>query len=747
MTTRVSTVADGVTTLFSIPFPYLDRDHVKVMLNGVLQSPSEYTWPTSSSIQFIAPPDPGARVTRYRETPSDPLTIYQSGSVLTRDQLEVDSLQALYRSEEAEEVALRLPVNHLANTLLPSPEPLTLIGWDASATQAVNYDLETFGLQLAAGAQYQAGVLAGQTALTLEVPEPFGIQAVFYNGVFQAPESYTHDGTSFQFNEPFPADGLVSVLATVVALGATPDASELTYTASGGTSRSLQSRLSDSISAADYAAPADAVARAVAVSGAVYWPAGDHAASGSVAGLWDVQHSGPGRLVRGAVILPMTRVESSTVTLYVDPAGDDANDGLTSDAPLATISRALAIFTDHGSRGRWTIQLAAGTYTENIAASSLTPMEFPLDIRGPTVGHPNVPTAVIAAANTAADVATFSEGGWYRLYDVLLSGATSASGLNVQRCRVTATNVHISGCLNAAVNQHGALLGAVGGIWTGLGAGVANGWGYRSFYNATHSLVASSAAGALVIEDYEVGMLLNEGVQGHLDYTIVQDCGTGIRWNRGAGACNTLGMTLRRNGVGIEANNQWFNNGIVFGTGADANTVNVRTAGSAPEFDYRANDYKSKTKRLQESVYGVSHTGTTAATVVYEFDDIRPWMVSEGGDATEIIAVLNNAASAGTISVNFFMWDGTTEDFLAGVALPAGTTHATVRGLIHFASANGQRCAVSAVHNAGASMGAYGTGVLNLKDKSCSIRMKVVLSNAADTATFPFIETHSTLGG
>lgn len=124
MTTRVSTVADGVTALFSVPFPYLDRSHVKVMLDGVTQPASAYSWITEGSIQMVSTPSNGVKVTIYRETPSSALTVYQSGSVLTRDQLEVDSLQALYRTEEAEGVSIRLPADHTADLLLPPLVPL-----------------------------------------------------------------------------------------------------------------------------------------------------------------------------------------------------------------------------------------------------------------------------------------------------------------------------------------------------------------------------------------------------------------------------------------------------------------------------------------------------------------------------------------------------------------------------------------------------------------------------------------------
>ncbi len=597
---------------------------------------------------------------------------------------------------------------------------------------------------------YVMSVSAGETEVDFSGTIAAGVVGqVFYNGIYQQPNAYIEAGYVLTFDEPFPADGEIAVSVTTVPYNSVSTANMSYLAAGSGTqSRSVKSRLDDVVSVASFPTPANAVAHATLIGGELYWPAGDWTAAASVPGLWEVEHCGPGRLLRGAATLPFSPGESDEIALYVDPTGNDANDGLTTTAPLLTIQRAVDIFVAHGSRGRWTINLAAGTYTENVSVSSLTPMEFPLDVRGPSVGgHPNVPAAVIEAAVTANDVFALSDSAWCRLYDVQLSGATTGAGVNVQRGRCTLANVHIEGCLGGVVNQHGATLGAVGGIWSGLGKATVGGIGYASFYNATHSLVAASQAAALVIEDYEKGLLINEGAQGHLDYTVVQDCATGIQWQRGAGACNTDSMTIKRCDVGIEARNQWFNNGITFGTGADANTVNVRCAGDAPEFDFRTSDYSSRTRRLQQTTYDVSHTGTVAATQVWTFTDLRPWMISEGGDLCEIVAVLSNAATLGTVGVSVFLWDGTTEDFLSGVALPIGTTNAQIRALIHFSGAAVQRSSVAAIHNAGALCGAYGTGALNLKDKTGALRIKITLSNAADTVTFCFIELNTTLGG
>lgn len=151
MATRSTVVANGTAFIFSVPFPYQARSDVKVTLNGVLLADTEYTWATSSSISLNTVPASGVKVTIYRETPSGPRTIYQSGSVLTRDQLEVDSLQALYRTEEAAEQTLRLSGDDTANPVLPPLVPLSALVVNPEGTGIEMGDTDITGDMLLRG--------------------------------------------------------------------------------------------------------------------------------------------------------------------------------------------------------------------------------------------------------------------------------------------------------------------------------------------------------------------------------------------------------------------------------------------------------------------------------------------------------------------------------------------------------------------------------------------------------------------
>lgn len=102
----VRSAASGSTDTFSVPFGYLDKSHVKVYLNGVLQvQDTDYTWPTTGSIQFTSGnPAMGTLVERRRVTPTDQLTVFSPGNLASPD-LNRGDLQPLYLAQEADDKA------------------------------------------------------------------------------------------------------------------------------------------------------------------------------------------------------------------------------------------------------------------------------------------------------------------------------------------------------------------------------------------------------------------------------------------------------------------------------------------------------------------------------------------------------------------------------------------------------------------------------------------------------------------
>lgn len=98
MTTRVTVPASGA--VYTVPFPYLDKAHVKVNVGGTLTT--AFTWETAGSIRLTTIPTTG-NVEIYRKTPAVPLVDFQNGAVLTESDLDTANKQSLYLAEEVDE--------------------------------------------------------------------------------------------------------------------------------------------------------------------------------------------------------------------------------------------------------------------------------------------------------------------------------------------------------------------------------------------------------------------------------------------------------------------------------------------------------------------------------------------------------------------------------------------------------------------------------------------------------------------
>lgn len=96
-------LADPQNRQFDIDFPYLDKGHVKVLVDGTASL--QYEWANDYRIQLDEVPEVGQVVTFVRETsPETRLVDYQTGSVLSEEILDQDSLQGFYLAQEANDI-------------------------------------------------------------------------------------------------------------------------------------------------------------------------------------------------------------------------------------------------------------------------------------------------------------------------------------------------------------------------------------------------------------------------------------------------------------------------------------------------------------------------------------------------------------------------------------------------------------------------------------------------------------------
>lgn len=97
---NVSYTGDGVTTDFTVTFPYIITSYVKVTLDNVLTT--AYTWVNTSTIRFNAAPAAGVVVKFRRETPRDVrLVDFVDAGILTEVDLDAAMNQIYYVLQEA----------------------------------------------------------------------------------------------------------------------------------------------------------------------------------------------------------------------------------------------------------------------------------------------------------------------------------------------------------------------------------------------------------------------------------------------------------------------------------------------------------------------------------------------------------------------------------------------------------------------------------------------------------------------
>lgn len=148
---------NGSTTIFSVPFPYLLRAHVKVYLDLVIETGAYsalladgpgYNWTSGTLIQVATPPAIGAQLTVRRETPNgSQIVVWSDGSNLIGEDSNIADLQTLYvvqewvdyatRSNEVSQQAIALAVAALPKAGGTMTGPIVLSGNPTQPLQAV----------------------------------------------------------------------------------------------------------------------------------------------------------------------------------------------------------------------------------------------------------------------------------------------------------------------------------------------------------------------------------------------------------------------------------------------------------------------------------------------------------------------------------------------------------------------------------------------------------------------------------
>lgn len=296
------------------------------------------------------------------------------------------------------------------------------------------------------------------------------------------------------------------------------------------------------------------------------------------------------------VTYPMIDAQSGeTTTIYVATTGSDSNNGLSPSSPKLTLQGAIDALSEMTAylSGTWIIQLAAGTYARGRFPDNGLASENPIQINGPDVGgHPNVPTAIISegANGVSAEGIKISQGTKVQcsnLKFVGFNGTVSSGGFTSGGyCQMYTINCHFTNCTwGISCGQH-SFLDVKGGIFDGCGfnsSGVAYsaGGGIRGLFLTKFS-VGTQSAGSLVngpeFTNNNFGVYAQEHIDGHLDWCTFDNNNYHLRLNYYS-RLNLDGSSFKNaSGAAIwaaETSNVALSSNSTFGTGADANYINV----------------------------------------------------------------------------------------------------------------------------------------------------------------------------
>jgi hypothetical protein len=149
---------DGSTKLFTVTFPYIDRSHVKVYVNGV-ETP--VTWPTTFQIEFATAPGSGAIIQLVRDSnPAARLVDFQDDSMATEALFDLNSNQLLFIAQEAMDKTLD-------DSVLEEVEALKDAALAAAIAAAASAASITLPLPIASGGLGSTTVAGARTALGL----------------------------------------------------------------------------------------------------------------------------------------------------------------------------------------------------------------------------------------------------------------------------------------------------------------------------------------------------------------------------------------------------------------------------------------------------------------------------------------------------------------------------------------------------------------------------------------------------
>ena len=174
-TNKVVYIGNGITTTFAIPFPFLEREHLKVrqLLNNVQTERSDWTV-SGGNLVFATAPANDAQIVIMREVPLTQETDYRENEVLPAETLERNFDKLTMQVQQLKEQADRAVTVDIfddtdAASLIPSIRQAVSDCAEYTATASDKADIATDKAQIAADKAQIATDKASEAQNTLSL--------------------------------------------------------------------------------------------------------------------------------------------------------------------------------------------------------------------------------------------------------------------------------------------------------------------------------------------------------------------------------------------------------------------------------------------------------------------------------------------------------------------------------------------------------------------------------------------------
>lgn len=164
----VDYTGDGVTTIRSVSFGYIDKAHVKVFVNG---NDTAFTWVNDGSISINPAPGNNALIRIARVTPKEILVDFNDGETLTEGDLDITTQQSVYLAQEAADFLQQSLDVAPDGSLTANQKRISDLGDPLNDQDAVNRRwVEAFGTENLNEARLILDNLAGMTLNMIRLP-------------------------------------------------------------------------------------------------------------------------------------------------------------------------------------------------------------------------------------------------------------------------------------------------------------------------------------------------------------------------------------------------------------------------------------------------------------------------------------------------------------------------------------------------------------------------------------------------